>query len=148
MTTFIQPIDELLARLNKVKATKPGHWSACCPAHQDRFPSLSVRLLDDGRILIHCFAGCSVEAVLSAINLELSDLFPNSLDSGYAKPERRPFPAADVLRALHYETLVVSAAAGALLVGKPFSDADRDRLAVAVDRIQAAVSLSGVGQHG
>jgi len=39
----------------------------CCPAHDDRTPSLSVTL---GRqaILFHCFAGCSNDAVLAALN--------------------------------------------------------------------------------
>jgi hypothetical protein len=38
----------------------------CCPAHDDRTPSLSVTL---GRkaILFHCFAGCSNEVVMAAL---------------------------------------------------------------------------------
>jgi hypothetical protein len=38
---------------------------ACCPAHDDRNPSLSVRRAPDGRVLVHCFAGCSLDAVLA-----------------------------------------------------------------------------------
>lgn len=43
-----------------------GYGMACCPAHDDRTPSLSVR---PGRsaVLYHCFAGCSHEAVLTAL---------------------------------------------------------------------------------
>lgn len=39
----------------------------CCPAHDDRTPSLSVTL---GRkaILFHCFAGCSNEDVIAALD--------------------------------------------------------------------------------
>ena len=31
-------------------------WSACCPAHDDRNPSLSIREGSDGKVLIHCHA--------------------------------------------------------------------------------------------
>jgi hypothetical protein len=63
------------------------------------------------------------------------------------KPERRPFPAADVLRAIGFEALVVAAAAVAMLAGEPFNDIDRDRLILAVSRIQAAMTAAGVS-HG
>ncbi|MGQ9455202.1 MAG: phage/plasmid primase, P4 family [Armatimonadota bacterium] len=45
-----------------------------CPAHDDRNPSLHVELAGD-RVLLHCFAGCSIERVLSALGLEMRDLF-------------------------------------------------------------------------
>ncbi len=49
-----------------------GRWHgssgvAQCPAHDDREPSLSVRDGDDGRLLTHCFSGCSPEAVWAAL---------------------------------------------------------------------------------
>jgi hypothetical protein len=48
---------------------------ARCPAHDDRDPSLSVREADDGRCLVHCFAGCPTEEVIGAVGLKWSDLF-------------------------------------------------------------------------
>ena len=51
-------------------------WS--CPVHQDRTPSLSIREAPDGRILFHCHAGCSQDAVLEALGLTGRDLFPDS----------------------------------------------------------------------
>ena len=42
-------------------------YSACCPAHDDRNPSLSIRDSNDGRVLIKCHAGCSQEAVIAAL---------------------------------------------------------------------------------
>ena len=44
-----------------------SQWMAHCPAHRDRTPSLSIRDTDDGRVLFHCFAGCSQLAVISAL---------------------------------------------------------------------------------
>ena len=51
-------VADVLARLRKTRKTKDG-WMACCPAHPDTTPSLSVGIGDDGRILLNCFAGCS-----------------------------------------------------------------------------------------
>lgn len=142
-------IDDLLSRLEKVRSTGAGRWVARCPAHQDKTPSLAIRELPDGRILIHCFTGCSVDAVVSAIGLELSDLFPeDSRAIGHANPEHRPFPAADVLRCLNLEALVVSAAARTILDGKTLNDDDQKRLMTAFRRIERAVELSGVNRRG
>jgi putative DNA primase/helicase len=44
-------------------------YVACCPAHDDRKPSLSIRLGHDGRILVHCHAGCEQSQVISALEL-------------------------------------------------------------------------------
>ena len=65
----------LLGSLERVKQTGPGRWLARCPARDDRSPSLSIRELDDGRVLLHDFAGCSTEDVMEALGLTLSDLF-------------------------------------------------------------------------
>src|SRR5260370_25238921 len=104
----------LLDRLDGVRCTGPGRWLARCPAHQDRRPSLSVRELDDGRVLVHCFAGCPVADVVAAIGLELHDLFPPRTAAHGVKGERRPFPASDVLRSVAFEVLIVAVAASRL----------------------------------
>lgn len=80
-------VDEILVRLEKVRKNERG-WTARCPAHEDRSPSLSIAEGDDGRILLRCFAGCPTDRVLAAMGLKLSDLFAG--DRGerdrYAKP--------------------------------------------------------------
>jgi hypothetical protein len=138
--------ETLLQKLDKVRPTGPSRWQARCPAHADKGPSLSIRETDDGRILVHCFAGCSVHEVVAAAGLELSDLFPQRPTAG--RPERRPFPAADVLRAVAFEALVVSQAAAALLTGEPFREADRERLVIAAARINAALVAGGLRHDG
>ncbi len=50
-------------------------FAAQCPAHDDKTPSLSVNLGDDGRLLVHCHAGCDAEAVMVAVGATLADLF-------------------------------------------------------------------------
>ncbi len=64
---------EILARLKDVKRSG-RRWSAPCPAHRDSKPSLSITERA-GRILIHCHAGCTPEAVCRAAGIEVSDLF-------------------------------------------------------------------------
>lgn len=132
------PFDTLLSRLDSVRTTGLDSCIARCPAHEDRSPSLAVRQTEDGKVLVHCYAGCSVHDVVGAVGMDLSDLFPPRHHHN-GKPERRPFPAMDALRAVSYEALVVAAAGSALLDGHTFSPADRERLMVAVTRIQAAV---------
>lgn len=138
--------ETLLSRLGGVKATGSGRWIARCPAHEDKRPSLAVRELEDGRILLFDFGGCDAESVLGAIGLGFEALFPER-EIQHGKPERRPFPAADVLRCLAFEALVVATAGAALFTGHPFSETDRTRLMLAVSRIQEALTAAGV-DHG
>jgi DNA primase len=56
---------KLLQYLDKVKPTGNDRWLACCPAHEDKSPSLAVREEDD-RLLIHYFSGCDAYSVVSA----------------------------------------------------------------------------------
>lgn len=42
-------------------------WTARCPAHDDRTPSLSLRDADDGKVLVRCHAGCDQEEVISTL---------------------------------------------------------------------------------
>ncbi len=44
-----------------------GSWTARCPAHDDRTPSLSIRDSDHGKVLVHCHAGCDQRAVIAAL---------------------------------------------------------------------------------
>ena len=44
-----------------------GTWLACCPAHDDREPSLAIRDGDDGRVLVHCHAGCDQKGVIDVL---------------------------------------------------------------------------------
>lgn len=63
------------AKLQGVRKSASGYL-ACCPAHEDRAPSLSIGEGDDGRILLHCWAGCTTADILAALGLQWSDLFP------------------------------------------------------------------------
>ncbi len=130
--------DTLLLHLTGIKETGAGRYLACCPAHLDKRPSLAIRELDDERVLIHCFAGCSVEEVLHAVGLELDALYPEKLIGHCLHPERRPFSARDILEAVGNEALIVSVAASTIARGETLVEDDRKRLMLASRRLQAA----------
>lgn len=114
-------------------------YIARCPAHQDRRPSLTVRELADGRVLMHCFAGCETEAVLSAIGLTFRDIMPERLGDF---PRMRPaFTATDALRALSREAGVVAIAAAALAQSERLDQADQSRVCLAAGRIADALEF-------
>lgn len=133
--------EHLISRLHAVRPTGAQRWIGCCPAHADRRPSLSVRELDDGRILIHCFAGCSVPAILEAVGLNFDALFPNrSIE--YGRREPRPFSAVDALRCITFEAMLSAVAAANLAQGIPLSRTDRLRLVRAAARINHALDVA------
>lgn len=136
--------DALLSRLDRVKRTGAGRWIARCPAHADRSPSLSIRELDDGRILLHDFGGCGAAAVVAAVGMGLSDLMPERIDTReadhdgkrrYNSRERRPFIPADALEVARLEILTAAIVAADFLSGREVSDTDRTRLLVAGERL-------------
>ncbi len=131
-------VEPILARLEKVRSTGPLRWSACCPAHQDKTPSLAVREMPDGRVLIHCFSGCSAMDIVGAIGLELSDLMPERIEHHIA-PVRKPWTDTDALRLLALESKVVVLALSDLSSGKVPTDSDIERLAIAAGNITRAL---------
>src|SRR5262245_14529884 len=93
------PVETLLARLSGVRRTGNG-WSACCPSHEDRRANLSVAEGDDGRALVNCHAGCTVQAIAGAVGMTVRDLMPERSGStpnrnGKPKSSVRTFPTAD-----------------------------------------------------
>src|SRR3990170_2943888 len=80
-------IGQLGARSLSAHKTGRG-WEAHCPAHHDRNASLSVGEGKDGRILLHCHAGCSTESIVGAMGLTLADLFPSGTANGIASKPR------------------------------------------------------------
>ncbi len=84
-------LDEVLGRLEGVRRSSPTKALALCPAHLDQKQSLSIACGDDGRILIHCHAGCELDHVLAALRLTKNDLFParenSTAEYDYTDPE-------------------------------------------------------------
>ncbi|QXP90021.1 DNA primase [Methylococcus capsulatus] len=139
-----QPVGELLARLDAVRRTGDGRWLARCPAHADRSPSLSIKLADDGRILVHDFAGCPVEDVLAAVGLEVKDLFPprdpppEGFRPRHGIPEHR---ARDLIRLAAREAGIASIVIQDILSGNGTSVDDCQRA------LRAAETLAEIARE-
>lgn len=135
--------ENLLARLDGLKQTATGRWTARCPGHADRSPSLAIRELEDGRVLLHCFAGCEVGAVLDAVGLELGDLFPDRVvDRGRPVRPAQYHAAGAALASLADDALLVGIAAESLAVGVALTKVDRDKLLAASGRIQRTLEVA------
>lgn len=133
-------VEALLAKLEKVKRTGRGSWLACCPAHEDRSPSLSIAERDD-MVLLHCFAGCAALEVLNAVGMDFADVMPHKPDNSYPQI-KRAFPAADVLEALAEEVQIVGVCAATMTRGDALSTEDSARLFAAISRIQEGRRLA------
>lgn len=130
----------LLKKLDSVRATGPSKWIARCPAHDDKSPSLAIAETGDGTVLMHDFAGCNVSEILSAIGLELRDLFPERVGH-YVKAQRRPFNAMDVLRCTAHEVQIAACVVADVINGKPISVMDCERIQLAAERLWSAVAI-------
>ncbi|GFP18678.1 putative DNA primase/helicase [Candidatus Hakubella thermalkaliphila] len=76
-SNYNTPLEKVLSKIQKVKKTG-GVYTARCPAHQDKNPSLSISASSNGTVLLKCFAGCRVEDIVAALGLEMRDLFPDT----------------------------------------------------------------------
>lgn len=132
-------LEMLLARLKKARRTANGQWVACCPAHADKSPSLAIKAVE-GTILLHCFGGCSVEEVLGAVEMTVTDLYP---DTGRSNTKQHRINPRDALQCVSLEAMVVSATANTMNQ-RDLKAEELARLRTAVGRINAAFAMSGV----
>lgn len=132
----------LLDRLDAVRETGPSTWRARCPTHGGKSLTLSIRDMDDGRVLVHCFAGCDVGDVLAAVGLTVSNLFPERLpDHRYAR-SRSLMPAREALACIDLEVIVATLIIADILKDKAADAEQWQRLALCSTRISDARNLS------
>ena len=129
-------VETLLSRLELVRRRSGDQWSARCPSHDDKSPSLSIRETAEGLVLLHCFAGCSAAEVLASVGLEASSLFPKS-PGGRPLERRRLITASQALELLASEGLLIQIVASDIARGKPVDEATRERIALAAGRVAA-----------
>ncbi len=135
-------IDNLLSNFDKVKPTGNGKYLACCPAHNDKSPSLAIKQTDDGKILLHCFSGCQVSDIVATVGLELSDLMPEN--PSYQKGTKPPrFNKYELFDRLAHEAIILSLAIRQLLNFQDLSQEDLSRVVLAENTINAIVREIG-----
>ena len=120
-------IDTLLSRVHKLKKTGDSKWLACCPAHDDKTPSLAIKLADD-RILIHCFSGCDVSAIVSTLGLNLSDLMPESKRHSRTSNKCPKFNKYELFDRIVEESAIFIVAIRQVFSGTPLNDNDMARV--------------------
>jgi len=136
-------LQQLLTNLQKVRRTGKDTWVACCPAHGDKNPSMTVTA-SPSTILVHCFAGCGIEEILGAVGMCVSDLYPER-EEGYNRGPKQTISLRAALECLSFEALVVSASA-ATMKKRALTDDESTRLQHAAARIHAAMRMTGVTQ--
>ncbi|MBA3895522.1 MAG: AAA family ATPase, partial [Gemmatimonadales bacterium] len=85
--TAVERLGEVIADLRR--SGRRGR-DVHCPAHEDANPSLSVAIGQNGKILLHCHAGCSSEAVVAAAGLSWAELSGETSRSDPAWTPRGP----------------------------------------------------------
>jgi hypothetical protein len=78
------PLDTVIDALRARGQTPSGNdrgWSACCPAHNDSTPSLSISNGNQG-VVLHCHAGCSTDNIVAELGLKMADLFDTPQSNG------------------------------------------------------------------
>jgi len=131
-------VESLLQSCDKVRDTGHGKWIACCPAHEDRSPSLAIKECSDGKVLLKCFAGCETEDVLAAVGMTFSDIMPEKVGTEHSYRPQKWINAKDALATLDHESLVVAIIGADFIKRKSLDDETWDRLATAVNRINSA----------
>ena len=136
------PIDVLLNRLEGVKETSAGRYKARCPAHDDKSPSLSLAD-DNGKILVHCFAGCEPLEIMAAVDLTLADLFDKPLGHlGKPVPIRGRYDYRALLKAALTESQAILMAGNQIAEGRPLSAVDKRRLCQAIERVESFAEVA------
>lgn len=99
-------LSKVIHKLKGVIKRHNGNYLAFCPSHDDRKGrSLAIAVGRENQILMHCFAGCSIHEITSAIGLNLSDLFPCN-DNTYITQTRSYLNEWQILEALQFDALL------------------------------------------
>jgi len=117
--------EEILARFSKVYRSGEGEYQCLCPSHNDRTASLGLKFKED-KMILNCFAGCSMEDIIGSVGLSWADVMPNSIDTEY-KPEKR-FNPYSVLKATRQDLLFIAVCAGHVASGKALDKEDSEKL--------------------
>lgn len=135
-----KPIDTLLPLLDKVKQTGNSKWVACCPAHDDKTPSMAIKETESGMILIRCFAGCGFNEIVASVGLLPEDLFPEKPSHHKRAPERQPFSPNQVLKCVFSDLQKIAIASRAIANKQEITEDDYQAFSEAIERVEDAIS--------
>ena len=129
-------IDRVLACMPDARPSGPGRWRTWCRICGGNDTALSIGVGKNGGVLMRCFKSeCSIEAIVAALGLSVSDLFPDST-AGTAPMRRRGLlSATQAQNLLHDEAQLIALAGSNIAHGIELSDTDRDRVLQAAGRV-------------
>jgi len=139
----LSPIDDFLSRLQGVRK----HGEACranCPNGHSSRGTLSIAAGHDGRVLLHCFAGCEPADIVAAVGMRLADLYPERVtrmtpeERRVARIRAKEANWAAALGVLATEATVTEVACEMIGRGEALSPADIERVHLASQRIHDA----------
>jgi DNA primase len=136
-------IENLLSRLQKVKATGRDRWLCSCPSHNDKSPSMHIKLDDFGKILINCKAGCDTYSILQSIGLDWQDIMPEKATHHRQKPHKQVIYASEALALLQFEARLVLASAFKMR-SKALTSDELGRLDESMQTINKVASQAGL----
>lgn len=123
---MVSPAD-IAHGLQKGKCIGSNKYMACCPAHEDKSPSLHITLGRDNNILVHCFSGCSQLAVVES--LKSLGLWPEKeREQKNDKPKYNPANDNRNLESFDRAVLIVAIAELDKEKGLEFSENDIDAI--------------------
>jgi hypothetical protein len=133
-------LEQILDKLEKVRRTGKDRYTACCPVHGDKNPSMSLTE-KDGRVLIHCFAcNANGKEVVEALGLPISVLFEKPLERTGEMPKR-------IKEELELDRYVIAGAEQMQKKGQRLSYSDYKRLKLARHRMGLAEEWSQGGEN-
>jgi hypothetical protein len=137
----IAPLENLLNRLESVRPCGEGYRADCPNGHRSR-GNLSIKQCDDGRILIHCFSGCSLNEILDATGLRIADIMPERINYKSSPQQVKKWRQdathrdwAEFAKDFGHECLIVYVAGLQLCNNEPLNSEEMDRLKLALKRI-------------
>jgi hypothetical protein len=155
------PSAETIANALEGKRYGDG-WRSACPVHGgDSGSSFSIRESADGKVLLHCFAGCDQTAVIDA--LRSRGLWPDHRHEERRSRSGTPLPSRlALLRELEHELHVLLQVVGAKLTATELRGPERaafahpsqrptdpplERELLAARRIDALIGAIYLGRH-
>lgn len=88
-----------------VKNIRPSGngYTACCPAHDDKIPSLSFSENENGKIMVYCHSGCTFYQIIQSLGIKEKDLITSNAPKSFSSNSKiisknvvSPNPSADV----------------------------------------------------
>jgi hypothetical protein len=141
------PLNTILGRVENLRISGEGYRANCPTGHRSK-STLVIYEGDDGRALVYCHAGCSVDEIVSGLGLQRQDLFARQDPVNMTPQQRREYcdkvrqsAWKAALELLPLETSIAEIAAVHLSKGEPLNERDHLRLELAGKRITSAKAV-------